>query len=134
MKFRSGQSFAAFSRSSGVHAFSLKRPSGSPLWTQRFLMPSFLRPLPERIGDLLVVEEPGLFADLGAGVHLPGVDLQFLDLAFHLVEFFLAEIGPQQAVRQHALRTGQVVDVTCAWRPSDRAAADSCPSRGSARR
>ncbi len=41
MKFRSGQSFAAFSRSKGVQAFSLNAPSGRPLWTHRFLTPSF---------------------------------------------------------------------------------------------
>ena len=110
MKFKSGQSLAAFSRSSGVHAFSLKAPSGSPLWTHRFLMPSFFVFSQNGIGHLLVVHEPGLLAQLGAGVHLPGVDLQLLDLPLHLLEFRLAEVGPQQAVRQHAPRAGQVVD------------------------
>ena len=111
MKFRSGQSLAAFSRSSGVHAFSLKTPSGSPLWTQQVLDAELLRPLPERVGDLLVVHEPGLLAELGPGVHLPGVDLQVLDLPLHLLQLLRAEVGPQQAVRQDALRAGQVVDV-----------------------
>ena len=55
---------------------------------------------PERIGDFLIVHPPGFFADLGAGVHLPGVDLQILDLPLHLLELGLAEVGPQEPVRQ----------------------------------
>ena len=110
MKFKSGQSLAAFSRSSGRQASSLKAPSGRPLWTQRFLMPSAFGLFPEGVGDLLVVHSPGFFADLGAGVHLPGLDLQVLDLALHLLELGLAEVGPQEPVREHAARAGQIVD------------------------
>jgi hypothetical protein len=56
------------------------------------------RLLPERIGDLLVVEVPGALAQLGAGVHLPGLDLEALDLALHLLQLLGAEVGPEQAV------------------------------------
>ena len=66
--------------------------------------------LPERIGDFLIVHPPCLLADLGAGVHLPGVDLQVLDLAFHLLELGLAQVGPQETVGEHAPRAGQLVD------------------------
>ncbi len=62
------------------------------------------RSLPKRIRDFLVVHEPGLLAELGAGVHLPGVDLELFDLPLHLFEFALAEVRPQQTVRQNALR------------------------------
>ena len=65
---------------------------------------------PEGVGDFFVVEKPGFFADLCAGVHLPGVDFEFFDLAFHLVEFFGAEVGTQETVREDALRAREVVD------------------------
>ena len=71
--------------------------------------------LPEWVRDFLVVHSPGLFADLGAGVHLPGVDLQVLDLTLHFLELGLAEVGPQEAMRQHAARAGQFVDESASF-------------------
>ena len=66
---------------------------------------------PEWIGDFWIVQVPGLFAEVGAGVTLPGGDAELLDLAFHLLQLRLAEIGPQQAVRKDTLRVGQAVDI-----------------------
>ena len=112
----------------------VERAQRQPLVDAEVLDAQRLGLLPERIGDLLVVHPPGLLADLGAGVHLPGVDLQVLDLALHLLELGLAEVGPQQAVREHAPRAGQVVDELAGGDHLVGRAAGSCPSRGWGRR
>ena len=88
----------------------VERAQRQPLVHAEVLDPQCLGLLPERIRDLLVVHPPGLLADLGAGVHLPRLDLQFLDLTLHLLELGLAQVGPQEPVRQHAARARQVVD------------------------
>src|SRR5262249_14852994 len=48
----------------------VERAERQALVHAEILHAELLRALPEGIGDLLVVHEPGLFAELGAGVHL----------------------------------------------------------------
>ena len=81
-----------------------------PLVDAQVLDAELFRLFPEWIGDFFVVHEPGFLAQFGAGVHLPGVDLEVLHLAFHLVHFLRAQVRAEQAVRQQALRAGDVVN------------------------
>ena len=82
--------------------FEIERPArffvegaqGQALMNAEILDSKCFGLFPEGVGDLLVVHSPGFLADLGAGVHLPGFDLQVLDLALHLLELGLAQVGP----------------------------------------
>ncbi len=75
--------------------------------------PELPGPLQHRIGDLLVVDEPAAIEPLGggAGVSLPGVDLERGRLHVHEVEIGLAELRRDEAVGEHPAGLGDAVDL-----------------------
>ena len=105
-----GPVFGGFFEVERAARFFVEGTQGQALVDAEVLDPEGLGLFPERIGDFFVIHAPGFFADLGAGVHLPGVDLQFLDLPLHLFELGLAEVGAKQAVRKNPARPGEIID------------------------
>jgi len=90
--------FRRFQHVAGTTMFFVKQSEGQSLVHANVSHSQFQRLLPERISNLLIVQPPGILPDLSTGVHLPGIDLQCFDLAFHLIQFRSAEIWAQQPV------------------------------------
>src|SRR5262249_36747892 len=72
----------------------IERAKRKSLVDAQVLHAEFLGTLPKRVGALLVIHEPRLLAQFGPGVHLPGVDFEFLHLPLHLGEFLFTKVRP----------------------------------------
>ena len=93
-------------------------PERQPLVQAHAPHAELARPLEHRVGDLLVVDEPAAIESLGSGsgISLPRVHFERGGLLVHEVEIGLAELGRDEAVRQHAARLRHAIDLVADMR------------------